>query len=208
MKPAAEILRAAHFAADKHCRQRRKGADLDPYINHPIAVAELLAREGGVRSVKLLQAAILHDTIEDTQTTPKELEAAFGKRVRRLVEEVTDDKRLPKAERKRLQIEHAPALSKKARCIKLADKICNVRDIAASPPADWTPERRLEYLDWSRRVVDGCRGASPALERLFDRTLRDARKAFGRRGGRRQLSPAAARSRSGTTTPSRSKRGR
>ena len=162
--------------------------------------------------MKLLQAAILHDTIEDTQTTPEEIERAFGKRVRRLVEEVTDDKKLPKAERKRLQIEHAPALSKKARCIKLADKICNLRDLVASPPDGWDLERRLAYLEFSRKVVAGCRGANPALERLFDRALRDAQKALGVRGprGRRggQASPAAARSRSGTTRPSRSKRGR
>jgi len=208
VEPSLEILRALHFAADKHRKQRRKGADRDPYINHPIAVAEVLAREAGVRSAKLLQAAVLHDTIEDTETTPEELERHFGRRVRRLVEEVTDDKKLPSAERKRLQIEHAPKLSKKARRIKLADKICNLRDLAHTPPKGWSLERRITYLEWSRQVVAGCRGASPELERLFDQTLRAARAALGREKPRRYASPAAARSRSGTTRPSKSKRGR
>jgi guanosine-3',5'-bis(diphosphate) 3'-pyrophosphohydrolase len=192
MEPSLEILRALHFAADKHRKQRRKGADRDPYINHPIAVAEVLAREAGVRSAKLLQAAVLHDTIEDTETTPEELERHFGRRVRRLVEEVTDDKKLPSAERKRLQIEHAPKLSKQARRIKLADKICNLRDLAHTPPKGWNLERRIRYLEWSRQVVAGCRGASPKLERLFDRTLRAARAAIDRElGGGHEVSAAA-----------------
>lgn len=208
MEPTLEILRAVHFAADRHRKQRRKGADRDPYINHPIAVAEILAREGGIRSTKALQAAVLHDTIEDTTTTPEEIERVFGKRVRRFVEEVTDDRKLPRTVRKQLQIEHAPKLSKKARCIKLADKICNLRDLANTPPKSWSHERRIGYLEWSRQVVAGCRGASPELERLFDQTLRAARAALGREKPRRYASPAAARSRSGTTRPSKSKRGR
>jgi hypothetical protein len=110
--------------------------------------------------------------------------------------------------RKQLQIEHAPRLSKKARCIKLADKICNLRDLVQAPPAEWDHERRLTYLEWSRQVAAGCRGASPALDELFERTLRAARAALGREKPRRYASPAAARSRSGTTRPSKSKRGR
>src|SRR3954464_12991765 len=116
-----QLLAALHFAADKHRDQRRKDAGASPYINHPIEVAELLARVGGVRDLVVLQAAILHDTIEDTQTTPGELEAHFGARVRKVVEEVTDDTTLLKVDRKRLQIEHAPHLSREAQLVKLAD---------------------------------------------------------------------------------------
>ena len=176
---AVVLLRALHFAADKHRDQRRKGAEASPYINHLIEVAELLTREGGITDGVTLQAAILHDTLEDTQTTPEELEAVFGPEVRRLVEEVTDDKRLPKAERKRLQIEHAPHLSTRAKLIKLADKIANVHSLIHTPPAEWSGERKQEYLDWSERVVAGCRGSNEALERVHDKTVAEGRRILG-----------------------------
>ena len=167
----AVLLRTLHFAADKHRDQRRKGEEASPYVNHLIEVAELLAREGRVTDLISLQAAILHDTLEDTQTTVEELEAMFGFEVRHLVEEMTDDKRLPKAERKRLQIEHAPGLSARAKVIKLADKTSNILGIIQTPPAGWSLERRREYLAWSDKVVDGCRGYNAALEQLYDKTV-------------------------------------
>lgn len=169
------IFRALHFAADKHRDQRRKGEGGSPYINHPIEVAELLVRVGGITDAPLLQAAILHDTIEDTETTAEEIEAAFGSDVRRLVEEVTDDKSLPKAERKRLQIVHGPGLSAAARQIKIADKTCNVRDVSTRPPHWWPLQRRVDYLDWAERVVAACRGVNPRLEQAFDEALADGR---------------------------------
>lgn len=175
---AAAILKALHFAAIKHRDQRRKDVEASPYINHPIEVAELLARVGEATDPVLLQGAILHDTIEDTRTTPEELEELFGPEVRRVVEEVTDDKRLPKAERKRLQIEHAPHLSQRARQIKLADKISNVLAVTQAPPADWPLERRVEYLNWTEQVVAGCRGCNPALESFYDETLAEGRRAL------------------------------
>jgi (p)ppGpp synthase/HD superfamily hydrolase len=174
----AAILKALNFAAAKHRDQRRKDVEASPYINHPIEVAELLSREGGVTDPVLLQAAILHDTVEDTNTTPEELDEVFGADVRGVVEEVTDDKSLPKAERKRLQIEHAPHLSDRARQVKIADKISNVRGITLTPPADWSLARRMEYLDWTEAVVAGCRGTNPALERVYDEALREARQAI------------------------------
>jgi (p)ppGpp synthase/HD superfamily hydrolase len=176
----APLLGALRLAAEKHRDQRRKGVDASPYINHPIEVAELLARIGGVRDVEVLAAAILHDTIEDTETSPEELERAFGARVRSLVVEVTDDKSLPKAERKRLQREHAPHLSQGAKQIKLCDKISNVREVGASPPDGWSLERRTDYIAWSRSVVDGCRGANAELEACFDRVAADAEAALSR----------------------------
>ena len=174
----ALLLRALHFAAEKHRDQRRKGRDASPYINHPIEVASVLANVGGVSDVTTLVAAVLHDTIEDTKTTPAELEEHFGPDVRRLVEEVTDDKTLPKAERKRLQIEHAPRASSRAKLIKLADKICNVRDITHAPPADWLVDRRREYLEWTERVVVGCRGCNQALARYYEELLEEGRTAL------------------------------
>lgn len=175
----AALLGALHFAADKHRDQRRKGAEASPYVNHLIEVAELLAREGGVSDIVVLQAAVLHDTLEDTQTTREELELAFGHEVRSLVEEMTDDKSLPKTERKRLQIEHAPHLSPRAKLVKLADKISNVRSILETPPEGWSLERRREYLDWSERVVAGCRGCNTGLERAYDEVLSLGRRALG-----------------------------
>ncbi|WP_026072752.1 HD domain-containing protein [Nodosilinea nodulosa] len=168
---AAALLEALHFAATKHSDQRRKDRAASPYINHPIAVARLLASEGGVTDLVTLQGAILHDTVEDTETTPEELESLFGPEVRQVVDEVTDDKSLPKGDRKRLQIEHAPHLSHRAQQIKIADKTANVQDITASPPADWSTERRREYLAWAEQVVSGCRGCNPALEAFYDQVI-------------------------------------
>src|SRR5262245_39048450 len=165
----ALLLKALAFAAKKHRDQRRKDAQASPYINHPIELADVLVNEAGVTDVEVLCAALLHDTVEDTATTPDELVEAFGSRVARIVAEVTDDKSLSKQERKRLQIEHAQQLSTEAKLVKLADKICNLRDVADHPPAGWDLVRRRDYFDWAKSVVDRLRGANPRLEAVFDR---------------------------------------
>ena len=162
------VLRALSFAAHKHRDQRRKDANASPYINHPIALAGCLAQEGGVAEATVLVSALLHDTVEDTETSLVELEEQFGSRVGGIVMEVTDDKSLPKEERKRLQVEHAKHISREAKLVKLADKICNLRDVAMTPPADWDLARRQEYFDWAKRVVNGLRGVSVPLEAAFD----------------------------------------
>jgi guanosine-3',5'-bis(diphosphate) 3'-pyrophosphohydrolase len=169
------LLRAISFAADKHSRQRRKDAEASPYINHPIGVATVLAAEGDVSDEATLMAAALHDTVEDTETTFAELEEHFGPEVAGLVRELTDDKTLEKGERKRLQIEHARESSMRAKQVKIADKICNVRDITDTPPADWPLQRRRDYLAWSEQVVAGCRGVNPKLDKAFDRAIARAR---------------------------------
>jgi GTP diphosphokinase / guanosine-3',5'-bis(diphosphate) 3'-diphosphatase len=165
---AGAALRAVAFAAHKHRDQRRKDPAATPYVNHPIALAELMWHAGGVRDSVALIAAILHDTIEDTATTADELIAVFGPDVAAVVGEVTDDKTLPKDRRKQLQIEHAPHLSTAAKLVKLADKICNLRDIIDSPPSAWSRQRCAAYVEWTRAVVDGLRGVCPALEAIFD----------------------------------------
>jgi guanosine-3',5'-bis(diphosphate) 3'-pyrophosphohydrolase len=162
------LLRALAFAAERHSRQRRKDVDASPYINHPIALANVIANEAGIDSVELLAAAILHDTLEDTETAVADLDGAFGPRICSIVVEVTDDKLLAKAVRKQLQIDLAPQLSREAKIVKLADKICNLRDVAAAPPVGWSLERRQEYFDWAKQVVDRLRGAHPGLEAIFD----------------------------------------
>lgn len=164
----ALVLRAAAFAAERHRNQRRKDAEASPYINHPIALANILAHEAGIVDPVVLAAALLHDTIEDTDTTAHELNAAFGSEIAGIVCEVTDDKSLPKVERKRLQIEHATTLSARAKLVKLVDKIANLRDISATPPMDWSLERRCEYFVWASQVVEGLRGTNARLEALFD----------------------------------------
>jgi len=163
------LFYALAFAADKHRAQRRKDKEASPYINHPIALADVLVNEGGIDDMVALSAAVLHDTIEDTQTTYEELQQRFGREVADVVLEVTDDKSLPKAERKKRQETHAPHLSQRAKLVKLADKICNLRDIVTNPPADWPLERKQEYYEWAKRVIDGLRGAHAGLERIFDR---------------------------------------
>ena len=155
-----EFIKVIAFAAEKHKTQRRKDADSSPYINHPIA-------------------AVLHDTIEDTQTTAEELRGLFGDKITSIVLEVTDDKSIKdKAVRKQLQVEHAPHVSHEAKLVKLADKICNLRDILASPPANWDSERKLEYFKWAERVVAGVRGTNSGLEKIFDALLVEGNKRF------------------------------
>ena len=175
----ATLLKAVQFAAHKHRDQRRKDKEASPYINHPIAVANVLAEVGGITDVTTLVGAVLHDTIEDTETTPQELETEFGREVRELVAEVTDDKNLPPDVRKQLQIDHAPHVTERAKAIKLGDKICNVRDVIGSPPTTWSLQRRKEYLDWTERVIAGCRGTNQGLERYYDEVLRAGRMAVG-----------------------------
>jgi len=165
----ALLLKALTFAARKHRDQRRKDARASPYINHPIALADVLVNEAGVTDVEVLCAALLHDTIEDTETTPGELEREFGRDIADIVVELTDNKMLKKRTRKRMQIAHAASASRQAKLVKLADKICNLRDITARPPANWGVERRREYFDWAKTVVDRLRGTDPKLEAAFDR---------------------------------------
>ncbi len=176
----ARLLHAITFAADKHRDQRRKDSAASPYINHPISVAQLLADVGQVTEVEILMAAVLHDTLEDTQTSVEELHTCFGERVCAWVQAVTDDKSLPKAVRKQLQIDHAPHLPRAAKRIKLADKICNINDLYQHPPANWEVPRCLAYLDWAEQVVAGCRGSDAALEAAFDQALATARQHFAR----------------------------
>jgi guanosine-3',5'-bis(diphosphate) 3'-pyrophosphohydrolase len=163
------ILKACEFAAEKHRNQRRKDPARTPYINHPLAVARVLAEEGGVKDPEILSAAILHDTLEDTQTTLKELQKTFGERVAAMVAEVTDDKTLPKQVRKQRQIDHGPRKSKGAAVIKVADKLCNLRDLRQSPPKHWTVERKGRYVEWAREVVSALPIPRHRIRRVFER---------------------------------------
>jgi guanosine-3',5'-bis(diphosphate) 3'-pyrophosphohydrolase len=173
------LLRAFRFAADKHRNQRRRDSAKSPYINHPIEVVQLLWEVGGVRDINVVLAAILHDTIEDTDTRSEEIGDKFGMEVLSLVLEVTDDKSLPKGERKRLQIETAPHKSHGAKLIKLADKSCNVRNLITMPPENWSLERRQEYLLWTEQVVAGLRGTNVALEEYYDHELVSGKRLLG-----------------------------
>ena len=169
------LLRSLVFAADRHQDQRRKGSHHTPYINHPIDVAAILSVEADIEDEATLAAAVLHDTVEDTNTTFAEIEAQFGQEVAALVEEMTDDKSLPKVRRKELQVEHVPSLTYKAKLLKIADKVANIRDLASNPPTEWSQQRRLAYLDWTEAVIAGCRDVNDRLERIYDEALADAR---------------------------------
>lgn len=179
LRGMSQILHAAHFAAQRHSAQRRKGEAKEPYVNHLLEVAHILAQVNGVDDETLLVAALLHDCIEDAEVKRPELETLFGSAVADLVEEVTDDKSLPKARRKELQVEKAPHKSRQAKMIKIADKISNLRAIQNSPPDDWDLQRKQDYYNWAQKVVDGCRGCNPQLEELFDSTHRQGLASFG-----------------------------
>jgi len=172
------LLKAADFAAYKHRHQRRKCVDALPYVNHPLTVARILSDIGGIRDFEVLAAAILHDTLEDTDTTPDELSREFGERISAMVMEVSDDISQPRATRKQQQVEHAGGLSDGAALIKLADKIANVRDMAGSPPADWSLERRLGYLSWAEKVILNCPPVNKALQQEFMHALAAAKVAL------------------------------
>jgi len=170
------ILKAAHFAAKKHRDQRRKDEDASPYINHPISVAKIISEIGNVEDPEVLAAALLHDTIEDTETTIDELIDNFGERVCSLVQEVTDDKTLPRLQRKQRQIDHANEISEGAVLIKLGDKISNVTDIANIPPTNWDRNRRLEYFDWAEKVINNCPKVNEKLENHFKDSIQKGRE--------------------------------
>lgn len=170
----SKILEAAQFAARRHHGQSRKGALSEPYIVHPLEVAHLLMNVGGVDDHDVLIAALLHDTVEDTETTADEITELFGSRVASIVLEVTDDKSLPKQTRKELQVEHAPHISDEAKQLKMCDKISNIRDILNNPP-DWPYERKIEYVEWGERVFEGLRGVNRELERHFDELVAEAK---------------------------------
>ena len=174
----ALVIKAAQFAAQKHKGQTRDDRDESPYINHPKSVARVIAEVGGIDDPHILAAAWLHDTLEDTDTSPEELEATFGKRVCQLVEEVSDNKSLPKEERKQLQIHHAPKLSQDAVLIKLGDKISNIIDVTNTPPTDWDLEQRKKYLNWAEAVIDKCPKVNSALERYFAEVLKKSRRSL------------------------------
>ncbi|XP_061831018.1 guanosine-3',5'-bis(diphosphate) 3'-pyrophosphohydrolase MESH1 [Nerophis lumbriciformis] len=162
------LVETVDFAARKHRKQRRKDEEATPYINHPIGVARILSHEGGVTDIQTLQAALLHDTLEDTDTKPEELETKFGAIVAHIVREVTDDKSLSKQERKRLQVEHAPHCSRQAKLVKLADKLYNLRDLNRCTPVGWTAERVQQYFVWASEVVKGLKGTNSALEEKLE----------------------------------------
>ena len=181
MNDVAILLRALEYAADRHRNQRRKDMGQTPYVNHLIAVANLLANVGGVSDPVVLAAGVLHDVVEDAGVTNAEVAERFGAGVASVVAEVTDDKALPHGERTRRQIAHAPDLSARAKLVKLADKIANVTDVIERPPAYWTRRRCTEYLAWSAAVVAGCRGVNAGLERRFDEVLERGRARYPER---------------------------
>lgn len=187
LQQAGALLHAVNFAAEKHASQRRKDPQSTPYINHPIGVAHLLLTVGQleqeassrqINALHTLQAAVLHDTVEDTETTPEEIESLFGAHVRQIVMECTDDKRLSKAERKQRQIETAPFKSREAKAVKLADKFYNLTDIQRAVPVGWSRERVQEYFQWAKQVVEGLRGTLPALEQKLDEVFLDGTFVF------------------------------
>ncbi len=184
--PVQRILAAARFAAEKHAGQKRKGLAREPYINHLIEVAELIAASSETLDTNLVMAGLLHDTLEDTDATAQELEQHFGRDVTSLVLEATDDKSLPKETRKALQIETALHKSPRAQTLKLADKISNLRSLLASPPAEWSPARKRQYFEWARRVVEGFTAPNGVLKAQFDKTYAELAEAItepGSQGG-------------------------
>ena len=169
------ILKATKFSALKHQNQKRKDGKT-PYIIHPISVAMILAEIGGVDDKEILSAALLHDTIEDTDTSAQELDKEFGPRIRIIVEELTDNNQLTFSQRKQMQIDNAPHLSKDATLVKIADKISNVSDVIENPPSEWNQKRCNKYVDWAEAVMNNCQKVNQDLENHFFELLKEYRK--------------------------------
>ena len=178
MQEWLQVLKAADAAARWHVHQRRKGAAKEPYINHLLEVASLVAEATGGKDPDLVIAALLHDAIEDCEVPKQLIAETFGDIVANLVAEVTDDKKLPKEERKAIQAETAHKKSDRAKVLKLADKTSNLRTLASSPAPDWSVRRKLEYIEWARKVVGGLRGANAMLEKQFDEAARAAEQSL------------------------------
>ena len=173
------LARAVDYAARQHIAQRRKGERGEPYVNHLTEVAGLLAEATGGDDVVLLMGGLLHDTLEDTDASYEDLVERFGPEVAALVAEVTDDKSLPKEERKRLQIDKAPDKSRRAKLLKIADKTSNLRSMVNSPPAGWSQARLRDYVVWAEQVVRACRGLNATLDAAFDVAHADAKRHIG-----------------------------
>ena len=169
------VLKATQFAALKHCDQRRKDGKT-PYIIHPISVAMILAEIGSIEDLEILSAALLHDTLEDTDTSAHELDKNFGSRVRIIVEELTDNDMLTFSQRKQMQIDNAPYLSKDATLVRIADKISNVSDVIENPPPEWNQKRCNKYVDWAEAVMNNCQKVNQDLENHFFELLTEYRK--------------------------------
>jgi len=175
MEKLSKIFKAIEFAANRHKYQTRKGIGKIPYINHPIQVAKTLI-DFGEDDTDLIASALLHDVVEDTTQGEKQIKdlselilQMFGENVLLTVLEVTDNKTLPVEERKRLQVQHTPKLSDRAKKLKIADKICNILDIVNDPPEGWSEDRKIAYIDWAKRVVEGARGLNHDLDTYFDK---------------------------------------
>lgn len=177
-----QLLHALKFSAEKHIHQRRKDAKATPYINHPIEVAEHLASVGGILDEDVLIAGLLHDTVEDTSTTMEEIEDQFGSRVAGIVSECTDDKSLPRLERKRLQIVNAASKSRDAKCVKIADKTCNLSSLLVNPPSHWNLLQQQEYVEWTAKVIQGLVGVNQPLDKCALEVLAKVMKALGCNG--------------------------
>ncbi len=176
-----QVLNAAETAARWHAGQKRKGAAAEPYINHLLEVARLVAEATKGEDPALIIAALLHDAIEDQQISPATIASRFGDDAAALVQEVTDDKSLPSSERKRRQVEEAPRKSARAKILKLADKVSNVTAIGNDPPADWPVQRQSDYIQWGRNVVAGLKGVSRELEGKFDAAAAEAERKIAHR---------------------------
>lgn len=167
------ILDALTYAAQCHQFQTRKNAKKTPYITHPIGVAESIITVGKVYDADVIIAALLHDTIEDTQATFQDIRSRFGDKVEGYVREVTDDKSLSSAKRKKLQIIHAPGKSKGAAIVKLSDKLYNLNNLLQDPPEEWTRERIDQYFQWAQSVVDNLPEANQPLKTEVHKVIQE-----------------------------------
>ena len=168
------LLEALDFAAERHSAQRRKGPDAAPYVNHLIEVAMLVACVGQVDDVEVLIAAVLHDVLEDTPTTPEELGQRFGARVRSLVEALSDDKSLPRRRRRELTLDQLPGTDPVVKLVKLADLGSNIRLL----PDRWSDEHKREYLEWSEHAAKICAPVCQPLAELYWQRARATRAAL------------------------------
>lgn len=164
-----ELFEALSFSADKHRLQKRKDATGTPYINHPLGVARNIAfldSLTGKEKSDIINGAILHDTIEDTDTTYEEIQIRFNKEVADIVQEVTNKKELSSEESKKYELERAKTLSLPASLIRISDKIENIKDINNLQPVNWEKWRKINYCEWAKALVDNIKIEHVAVKQL------------------------------------------
>jgi len=172
-KDAEAVLGAAIFATEKHKSQVRSNEKKTPYIIHPIEVADLVMKIGHVYDKDVLITALLHDVMDDTQTTYEQITSLYGTKVSSYLEEMTSKQGLSLKEQKKQQIMQAFRQNPSVAIIKLSDKLSNLKTLATSPPPSWSRDRIDQYFQWAQTVIENLPESNQLLKKAVKNVISD-----------------------------------